>query len=195
MSPAFGLCVGDFDGDGREDLFIAQNFFAVQPETPRYDAGRGLLLAGDGSGGFRAVPGQESGIRVYGQQRGAAAADFDGDGRLDLALAQNGTETRLFHNKQARPGLRLRLRGPANNPDGFGAVVRVNCAGHWGPAREIHGGEGYWSQDSLVQVMATPAAPREIAVRWTGGKSNTNAIPAQAREIELGFDGDLKIMR
>src|SRR5262249_33873686 len=47
MSPAFGLCLGDFQGDGNEDIFLAQNFFAVQPETPRYDAGRGLLLKGD----------------------------------------------------------------------------------------------------------------------------------------------------
>ncbi|MDW8310686.1 MAG: VCBS repeat-containing protein, partial [Verrucomicrobiales bacterium] len=43
-APAFGLCVGDADGDGHDDLFLAQNFFAVQPETPRYDAGRGLWL-------------------------------------------------------------------------------------------------------------------------------------------------------
>src|SRR5262249_19179380 len=90
MCPGFGLCVGNFYDDGNEVIFLAQNFFSFQPETPRYDAGRGLLLKADGSGGFQVVPGQESGIKVYGQQRGAAAGDFDADGRLDLVLTQNG---------------------------------------------------------------------------------------------------------
>ncbi|HXG48750.1 MAG TPA: VCBS repeat-containing protein, partial [Methylomirabilota bacterium] len=56
MAPAFGLAVADFDGDGHEDVFLAQNFFATLPETPRYDGGTGLLLRGDGRGGFHAVP-------------------------------------------------------------------------------------------------------------------------------------------
>src|SRR5262249_474661 len=147
-------CVGDFYGDGNEDIFLAQNFFSVQPETPRYDAGRGLLLKADGSGGFQVVPGQESGIKVYGQQRGAAAGDFHADGRLDLVLTQNGAETKVYRNTQARPGLRVRLRGPAQNQDAFGAVIRLKFGERWGPAREVHGGGGYWSQDSLVQVIA-----------------------------------------
>ncbi|NJN36689.1 MAG: DUF4118 domain-containing protein [Nitrospiraceae bacterium] len=44
-------------------------------DMSRLDAGRGLWLRGDGRGGFAAVPGQESGLNVYGEQRGAAAAD------------------------------------------------------------------------------------------------------------------------
>ena len=77
LAPVFGLCVGDYDGDGHEDLFLSQNFFATDQETGRYDAGRGLWLQGDGQGGFRAVPGQESGIKVYGEQRGAAPLSAD----------------------------------------------------------------------------------------------------------------------
>src|SRR5258707_6280171 len=62
FSPAFAIVVADFDGDGAEDLFLSQNFFATEPQTPRADAGRGLLLKGDGQGGLSVVPGQESGL-------------------------------------------------------------------------------------------------------------------------------------
>jgi hypothetical protein len=195
MTPAFGLCVGDFDGDGSEDVFLAQNFFAPQPETPRYDAGRGLLLKNNGSGGFQAVPGSESGIRVYGEQRGAAAGDFDGDGRLDLAVTQSGAETKLYRNVRGHPGIRVRLRGPAHNPDAFGAVIRLKSGERWGPARELHGGSGYWSQDSLVQVLSAPEVPSEILVRWPGGKTTSKVVPSQAREIQVGFDGTFEVIR
>jgi hypothetical protein len=195
MAPAFAVCAGDFDGDGNEDLFLAQNFFATQPETPRYDAGRGLLLRGDGAGGFEAIAGQHSGIKIYGEQRGAAVCDFDGDGRLDLAVSQNGAETKLYHNTAAKPGLRVRVIGPVKNSQAFGAVLRLKTGEQWGPAREIHGGSGYWSQDSVIQVLATPQPPREIQVRWPGGKTTTHSVPAEAKEIILGFDGGIEIRR
>ncbi|MCX6902984.1 MAG: VCBS repeat-containing protein, partial [Verrucomicrobia bacterium] len=74
-APAFAVCVGDMDGDGHEDVFLSQNFFAMRLQEPRLDAGRGLWLRGDGTGKFTAVPGQVSGVKVYGEQRGAALAD------------------------------------------------------------------------------------------------------------------------
>ena len=79
--------VGDLDGDSHEDIFLSQNFFATALDYTRLDAGRGLVLRGDGHGGLMPVPGQTSGIEVYGEQRGCALADFDGDGRKDLLLA------------------------------------------------------------------------------------------------------------
>jgi len=42
----------------------------------------------------------------------AVLCDFDGDGRLDLAVSQNAAETKLYKNVAARPGLRVRLKGP-----------------------------------------------------------------------------------
>jgi hypothetical protein len=189
LAPAFGLCVSDFNGDGLEDLFMSQNFFAVQWETSRYDAGRGLCLLGDGQGGFRAMPAQESGIEVYGEQRGAAVADFDRDGRTDLVVTQNSAETRLFRNVGGRPGLRVRLRGPEANPHGIGAVLRLKWGDKTGPAREIHAGSGYWSQDSVVQVLSAPEPPTALWIRWPGGVATTVAVPPDAREVSVYSDG------
>ena len=188
MAPAFAVCVSDFDGDGNADLLLSQNFFNDQPEFPRHDAGLGLLLKGDGRGGFIAVSAAESGIRVYGEQRGAAVCDFDGDGRVDVAITQNGAETKLYRNARGKPGLRVRLRGPAGNPDAIGAIVRRQKGDSMGPAWEIHAGSGYWSQDSPVQVVAGDL-PARVWTRWPGGRTNLVEIPLGTREVTIAADG------
>ena len=189
LSPAFALCVSDLDGDGFEDVFLSQNFFAVHPEYSRMDAGRGLVLRGNGRGGFKAVPGQVSGLLVHGEQRGAAVCDFDADGRVDLVVSQNAAETKLYRNATARPGLRVRLKGPEGNLSGVGATLRLVAGGESGPARELHAGAGYWSQDGVVQVMAAPFAATQLVVRWPGGKQTTSDLPAGAREVTVDEAG------
>jgi hypothetical protein len=187
FAPAFGLVVCDYDGNGTEDLFLAQNFFGVEPETSRYDAGRGLWLNGDGRGGFQPVPGHVSGIKIYGEQRGCAVGDFDRDGRPDLIVAQNAGTTQLYRNARGTPGLRVSLRGPDSNPAAAGAVIRVQFGERLGPAREIHGGGGYWSQDASTQVLGLSGVPTGVWVRWPNGITTTHSITSQAREIQLEF--------
>ncbi|MBI4658632.1 MAG: VCBS repeat-containing protein [Verrucomicrobia bacterium] len=195
FAPAFGACTGDCDGDGREDLFLSQNFFAVTPETPRYDGGRGLWLKGDGQGGFAAMSGQESGVKVYGEQRGCALADFDRDGRVDLVVTQNGNATKLYRNLRAWPGLRIRLKGPDGNPNAVGAILRLAAGNRKGPAREIHAGSGYWSQDSSVQVMASSEVATRLEVRWPGGKLVSCEISSDARELSVDPTGGIVVSR
>ena len=185
LAPAFYAGIADFDGDGAEDVFLSQNFFPTSVGSPRYDGGRGLLLTGDGRGGLIPMPGARSGVVVYGDQRGAGFSDYNGDGRLDLVVTQNGDATRLFTNKDAKPGLRVRLRGSVGNPDGLGAQLRVVYDKRMGPAREIHAGSGYWSQDGAVQVLGLFTTPTAVWVRWPGGKTVSVAVPPGAREITV----------
>jgi hypothetical protein len=155
----------------------------MAPTVPRLDAGRGLLLTGNGKGGFTPVSGSVSGIRIYGEGRGVAAADFDRDGRLDLAAAQNGAETRLFRGATAAPGLRVRLVGPPANPQAVGAVVRLVGANESTPARCIHAGSGYWSQDGHVLVFGRPTGSCKLRIRWPGGRITELPVPDGAKEM------------
>ncbi len=174
MSPVFGIGAADFDGDGHVDLFLGQNFFPVHPESARHDAGTGLLLAGDGRGGFRALSPAELGLVVAGEVRGVAVADFDHDGRPDLAVTQNGNATRLLRGRRGPPGLRLELQGRQPNPAGYGTRIRVPGRG----ATMVSGGGGYWSFDASTRVIRPwPATGGSIEVRSPSGVARTVAVP------------------
>jgi hypothetical protein len=194
LSPVMGVAIGDVNGDGQEDVYLSQNFFAVRPGDHRLDAGRGLWLAGNGRGGFEAVPADRSGIRVYGEQRGCAVADYDGDGRLDLVIAQNSDPTRLFKNTRTTPGVRVRLVGPPANPLGLGAVIQWVSDSHRWPARLVSAGSGRYSQSSAIQIFGLPEQSTGIRVRWPGGKVQEVGLDRVPREVWIKADGGLEMI-
>jgi hypothetical protein len=144
-----------------------------------------LLLLGDGKGGFAPRTVGESGISVLGDQRGAAAADFDGDGRTDLAVSQNGAATTLWRNRGARVGVRVHLDGlcGADNPLCIGARVRVVQGARAFPVREIHAGSGYWSMDGAVPVLAVPDGAYAVEVVLPGGAKLSEPVTAGTLDL------------
>jgi len=173
-----GVALGDVDGDSR-----------VDEETSRHDAGIGLILLGDGRGNFRPLGPREAGFSIYGEQRGSAVADFDGDGRVDLVVAQHGGPTRLLRNTAGQPGVRLTLRGASANPQAIGTTVRLQFGERLGPVREVRAGNGYWSQDAATQVLAAPSAPTAVEVRWPHGETRRWPWPKGARWVEVSAEG------
>jgi hypothetical protein len=194
FAPAFGIVAADFDNDGAEDLFLAQNFFAVREFDSRLDAGRGLLLRGDGKGGFTAVSPAESGIQIYGEQRGCAVGDFNRDGRIDLMVAQYANETKLLANQTQRPGITIRLAGESGNLAAAGAQFQIGDQNSWGPLQEVQLGSGYWSQSSLSKIVAAPKAGAKIRVRWPGAKDwAEGALPGGNRFTVSRENGAVKV--
>ncbi|MBL9174059.1 MAG: VCBS repeat-containing protein [Verrucomicrobiales bacterium] len=188
-APAFGVVSGDFDGDGHEDVVLSQNRSDSGPDGEPENAGLGLMLRGDGRGGLAPMAAADSGLRIFGPQRGAAVADFDADGRPDLVVAQPGETTRLYRNLSGLPGLRVRLRGGNGNPTAIGAQVRwVDAGVPRGAVKEVRCGGGYWSQDSPVLLLAGRGTASALSVRWPNGAAQVFQVPEGAGEVEIVRD-------
>ena len=69
FSPVYGIAVGDYDGDGKQDILLGGNFYESKPEIGIYDASYGMLLKGDSKGNFTKVPEKQSGIVFEGAVR------------------------------------------------------------------------------------------------------------------------------
>ena len=183
-SPAFAPVPGDFNGDGRTDLFLSQNFFAVPSGSPRLDSGLGLLLLADESHKLVPQPAKVSGVYIYGSQRAAVSADFDHDGRLDLAVAQNAGPVVHLQNRTATEGLRVLLRVSGWNRAAVGGNVRAEYRdGSLGPSVPIVAGSGYWSQSSVQPILAPRDEIVKVHVNWPDGTATSTAVQAGAQSI------------
>jgi len=69
IAPVYGVLAGDFNHDGNVDLLLAGNFSGVQPEIGSMMASYGLMLRGNGRGGFTPLYGDQSGFVVAGESR------------------------------------------------------------------------------------------------------------------------------
>ena len=75
--PVYAMVIDDFTGDGHADILMGGNQLRAKPETGIYAAGYGLLLNGDGKGGFSAMTAEESGVSITGQIRSLKKVERD----------------------------------------------------------------------------------------------------------------------
>ena len=122
-------------------------------------------------------------MRVDGEQRGAALADFDHDGRVDLVVTQNASLTRLFRNQLEAKGLRVRFDG---EDSGVGVYLRICYTdGIKGPARAVQAGSGYRSANATTQVLGVAGEVAAIEVAWPSGKTTEIFIPDITQKIQV----------
>ncbi|MCU0862484.1 MAG: FG-GAP-like repeat-containing protein [Planctomycetes bacterium] len=184
LSPVFGIGIADFDGDGLQDLVLAQNFFSPEPETGRFDGGLGVLLRGRGGLQFEAVPADRSGIVMPEDGKALLVTDLDGNGVPDFACATNDGPVRTFVGT-GKPGLAVRLRGAAGNPTAIGATIELVAKDGSVQRRELAAGSGYLTQGPAVAWFAPASAGSRLRVRWPDGASSEHAVEVTTGELVI----------
>ena len=187
LSLAFGVFFFDYDLDGYPDILAANGHIEeeigrVQPRIQYKEPP--LLFRNAGQKRFEnATASVGAAFARPVVARGAAYADYDHDGDLDVLLTTNNGPVYLYRNDggNANNWVAVRTRGVRSNRDGIGAVVRVASASgkQWSMVRS---GSSYASQSDLVQSfgLGNDATVTSIDVEWPSGTRDHLAnVPAK----------------
>jgi hypothetical protein len=158
IAPVYGIQVGDFDADGHLDALLVGNFYPTDVLVGRYDAGKGLLLRGDGRGGFAPVSVAQAGLLADRDARALARVGTGGAGYL-LVVSNNHDTLQAFRPTAVR-GTPLRL-----HPDDATALL-VRADGRRQRV-EFGYGTGYLSQSSRTWLIP-PGTHRVLLQTYRG---------------------------
>jgi len=167
----------DVNNDGFIDLFIAKGNVTTDPNYALRDPSN--LLIGQVEGTFREAA-EEAGILSFDRGRGAALADFNLDGALDLVEVNYGAPVRLWRNvgtgdvqrAQAMGNwLALRLAQPAPNVDAIGAWVEVRIGDRVAGRAPTVGGGHAGGQLGWIHFGLGQAKDADVRVVWPNGEA------------------------
>jgi hypothetical protein len=182
----WGCFFFDVDLDGQLDLLVVNGHLDAAAARTHQRVGYAEsphLFLNRGAQGFRDVAAEAGG--AFGQPkvgRGAAFADIDADGDLDVVMTTNGGPAYLFRNDLANGhrSVRLRLRGVTSNRDAIGALVRATINGRTSSAL-VKTGSSYLSQSELPITFGVGSGKGadDVTIEWPGGtRERLGALPA-----------------
>jgi hypothetical protein len=189
LTLGFGCFFFDYDLDGWPDVLVANGHIDADIQRVQANVKYAMpphLFRNNGKGKFEEVtkslgPAFAS-ARVG---RGAAYADINNDGRLDLLLSTNGGPVYLFRNDAqgaaaSNHSLRIKLVGTKSNRDGIGTTVKLTSGGET-QTQMLRSGSSYLSASELVLTFGL--AQREkadtIEMRWPSGQADRlSGVPA-----------------
>jgi hypothetical protein len=191
LTLAFGCFFFDYDLDGLTDIFVANGH--VENDINKVQskityAQPAHLFRNMGNKQFREATAEAGSAlaRPY-VARGAAYADFDHDGDLDILITTSGGPAYLFRNDGGNKSnfLRLKLRGVKSNRNGLGTMIQVTAGGKTQTAF-TRSGLSYLSQPENVVTFGLGANGKADKVRLTWPSGVTQELgPLEARKEYL----------
>jgi len=182
----------DFDNDGRPDLLLVNGH--VFPEVDRlgidvHFRDHAILYRNIGGGKFEDVTvAAGPGILARAAARGAAFADYDNDGVIEVLVNNQNAAPSLLKEAIRPPNhwITLNLRGTRSNRSALGAKVRVTT-GDRTQSAEVRSGGSYLSQNDLRLHFGLGPAPRidRIEITWPSGARQTLRDVAADRVLPI----------
>jgi hypothetical protein len=191
----------DLNNDGWKDLFTANahvNDRVEAFEASAYKQANSIFVNTGGSAAGRAGrqvqfsdastdAGAEFSATIA-AHHGAAAADFNNDGRIDLVVSALGAKAELWQNTTLTPNhwIALTLTGTASNRSAIGARVTLTTAMRT-QTRLVSSAAGYNSSSDLRPHFGLGAATTidRLTIRWPSGTTQTLTNVAVDRVIEI----------
>jgi hypothetical protein len=181
----FGTKLFDYDNDGDLDIYVTNGHVIdnVQLYHPRLSYRQRDLLYENIGGRFRDVSATAGpAFRIEHVGRGAAVADYDNDGDLDIAISDCGGPARLLRNNGGNRNhwIAVQARGRQSNRFGYGAQIRVTAGGRT-QLREITPVGSYLSSHDTRLYFGVGAETKvaRLEIVWPSGKKQVRTdVPA-----------------
>ena len=181
----WGACFADFDNDGYMDIFHTNGH--QDQARAKFVTDPSVLFMANGDGTFteRAT---ELGVVHTDQGRGVVCADYNGDGRVDIFVANNGKSPTVFRNDHQNSNhyVAIDLVGIDGNPEAIGGRVTVATASGT-QMQEVQLGNGYLSHGpaTLHFGLGTDDLITSIEVTWPGPDRRTSRVEGIAVDQRL----------
>lgn len=188
LSTAWHAEFEDVNNDGLMDLFVSKGNVEAMVEYAAQDPSN--LLLGQADGTFLEAA-EAAGILSFARARGAALADFNLDGMLDLIVVNRRENVKLWRsvgwgtaNEPVPMGnwLALDLRQPGPNRDAIGAWIEVRTDARTTPREVTVGGGHGGGQLGWVHFGLDAAEVAEVRVQWPDGETGP-WLPVEANRF------------
>jgi hypothetical protein len=188
----FGAFFFDYNNDGYLDIFAANGSTFQKRDNPKELIPMKDFLfwnPGTKEGFYNTAPASGDYFNKEYVGRGAAYADYDNDGDLDVMVTNNLGPAILLRNDGGNSNgwIGVKLKGKSKNTFGIGATIRL-VSGNTNQIRQVGSQGSYLSQCSLTEHFGLQKAAMadSIIVTWPGGKAQilTNVSPNQILVVE-----------